>query len=138
MDISSLLNPQGKEDNQETAEFAEVPFSSTPRFPQTGVGEHIAMAPAYSALVNGTDSSSPVLAMPLGGSAEPHVKSKWSESEDMRIIELRGRGMKWEDISRKLPGRSATSCRLHYQNYLERRCYWDEEKKTKLAVMYDV
>lgn len=45
--------------------------------------------------------------------------------------------MKWEDISRNLPGRSAISCRLHYQNYLERKCEWDEEKKNKLARLYD-
>ncbi len=29
--------------------------------------------------------------------------------------------MKWDDISKKLRGRSAISYRLHYQNYLERR-----------------
>ncbi|KAG7103207.1 hypothetical protein HYQ44_017295 [Verticillium longisporum] len=45
--------------------------------------------------------------------------------------------MKWEDISKRLPGRSAISCRLHYQNYLERRSEWDEEKKTKLARLYE-
>ncbi|KAI1956458.1 hypothetical protein LOZ58_006387 [Ophidiomyces ophidiicola] len=32
--------------------------------------------------------------------------------------------------------RSPTSCRLHYQNYLERRAEWDEKKKTKLARLY--
>lgn len=41
--------------------------------------------------------------------------------------------MKWEDISKHLPGRSAISCRLHYQNYLERRSEWDEDRKNKLA-----
>jgi hypothetical protein len=29
--------------------------------------------------------------------------------------------MRWEDISKRLSGRSAVNCRLHYQNYLERR-----------------
>ena len=53
------------------------------------------------------------------------------------IIELRGSGMKWEDISKKLPGRSAISCRLHYQNYLERRSEWDEDRKNKLARLYE-
>ncbi len=48
-------------------------------------------------------------------------QSKWSPAEDAEIIGLRGYGMKWEDISKKLRGRSAISCRLHYQNYLERR-----------------
>ncbi len=45
--------------------------------------------------------------------------------------------MKWEDISNRLPGRTVIACRLHYQNYLERRQPWDEEKKDKLARLYD-
>jgi len=71
--------------------------------------------------------------------AEPSAKkqSKWSAEEDASITELRGSGMKWEDISKRLPGRSAISCRLHYQNYLERRSEWDEEKKNKLARLYE-
>ncbi|KAI9684698.1 MAG: hypothetical protein M1829_000073 [Trizodia sp. TS-e1964] len=64
-------------------------------------------------------------------------QSKWSSDEDDTIIALRGTGMKWEDISKRLPGRSAISCRLHYQNYLERRSEWDEEKKNKLARLYE-
>ncbi len=64
-------------------------------------------------------------------------QSKWSAEEDALIIELRGSGMKWEDISKRLPGRSAISCRLHYQNYLERRSEWDEERKNKLARLYE-
>lgn len=64
-------------------------------------------------------------------------QSKWSADEDALIIDLRGSGMKWEDISKRLPGRSAISCRLHYQNYLERRSEWDEERKNKLARLYE-
>ncbi|KAK3946169.1 MYB DNA-binding domain-protein [Diplogelasinospora grovesii] len=64
-------------------------------------------------------------------------QSKWSPEEDALIIELRGSGMKWDDISKRLPGRSAISCRLHYQNYLERRSEWDEERKNKLARLYE-
>lgn len=76
--------------------------------------------------------------MPPHASESPAKKqSKWSAEEDSLIIELRGSGMKWEDISKRLPGRSAISCRLHYQNYLERRSEWDEERKTKLARLYD-
>ncbi|KAG4265459.1 hypothetical protein FPRO04_00259 [Fusarium proliferatum] len=73
------------------------------------------------------------------GTDQPPVKkqSKWSPEEDALIIELRGRNMKWEDISKRLPGRSAISCRLHYQNYLERRSEWDEERKNKLARLYE-
>ncbi|KAH7006292.1 hypothetical protein EDB82DRAFT_113682 [Fusarium venenatum] len=77
--------------------------------------------------------------MPPHTGDQPPVKkqSKWSPEEDALIIELRGKGMKWEDISKRLPGRSAISCRLHYQNYLERRSEWDEERKNKLARLYE-
>ncbi|KAL3427573.1 MYB DNA-binding domain-containing protein [Phlyctema vagabunda] len=76
--------------------------------------------------------------MPPHPAESPAKKqSKWSQEEDALIIELRGSGMKWEDISKRLPGRSAISCRLHYQNYLERRSEWDEERKNKLARLYE-
>jgi hypothetical protein len=76
--------------------------------------------------------------MPTHGGDQPAKKqSKWSPEEDALIIELRGSGMKWEDISKRLPGRSAISCRLHYQNYLERRSEWDEDRKNKLARLYE-
>lgn len=58
-------------------------------------------------------------------------QSKWSPDEDAMIIALRGIGMKWEDIIKQLPGRSAISCRLHYQNYLERQSLSDEDRKEK-------
>ena len=64
-------------------------------------------------------------------------QSKWKPEEDTKVLNLRAQGMKWEDISKQLLGRSPTSCRLHYQNYLERRSSWDEEKKNKLARVYD-
>ena len=63
-------------------------------------------------------------------------QSKWSPEEDAKIIEFRQDGMKWEDISKHLPGRSAISCRLHYQNYLEKDRSWDESRKAKLANLY--
>ncbi|KAF2752440.1 hypothetical protein EJ05DRAFT_419967, partial [Pseudovirgaria hyperparasitica] len=62
--------------------------------------------------------------------------TKWTQQEDELIVLLRGEGMKWEDISKRIPGRSAISCRLRYQNYLEKRAHWDEEKKNKLARLY--
>jgi len=64
-------------------------------------------------------------------------QTKWTADEDAKIIDLRGRGYKWEDISKELPGRSAISCRLHYQNYLERRSEWDEDRKNRLARLYE-
>ncbi|KAK0706836.1 hypothetical protein B0T26DRAFT_680460 [Lasiosphaeria miniovina] len=76
--------------------------------------------------------------MPPHTTESPAKKqSKWSPEEDALIIELRGSGMKWDDISKRLPGRSSISCRLHYQNYLERRSEWDEERKNKLARLYE-
>ncbi|OCK77303.1 HET-domain-containing protein [Lepidopterella palustris CBS 459.81] len=48
-------------------------------------------------------------------------QSKWAPEEDALIMKLRQSGMKWNDIAKKLPGRSSISCRLHYQNYLEKR-----------------
>ncbi|KAI1397801.1 hypothetical protein F4819DRAFT_499230 [Hypoxylon fuscum] len=76
--------------------------------------------------------------MPPHVSESPAKKqSKWSQEEDDLIIALRGSGMKWEDISKRLPGRSAISCRLHYQNYLEKRSEWDEDKKNKFARLYE-
>jgi hypothetical protein len=48
------------------------------------------------------------------------AKGKWTLEEDTKVVELRKAGMKWEDISKSVPGRSATSCRLRSQNYLEK------------------
>ncbi|KAL9058808.1 MAG: hypothetical protein Q9162_001532 [Coniocarpon cinnabarinum] len=67
----------------------------------------------------------------------PKKQSKWTEEEDDQLITLRGEGMKWEEIAKHVPGRSAIACRLHYQNFLERRAAWDEEKKNKLAQLYN-
>ncbi|QSS66020.1 hypothetical protein I7I51_06871 [Histoplasma capsulatum] len=64
-------------------------------------------------------------------------QSEWSPEEHSEIIRLRARGIKWEDISKKLPGRSSMSCRLHYYKYLKRRrSDWDENRKNRLARLY--
>ncbi|KAF2423179.1 hypothetical protein EJ08DRAFT_596367 [Tothia fuscella] len=67
----------------------------------------------------------------------PEKKGKWTPEEDKLAIELRRGGMKWDDIAKRLPGRSAISCRLRYQNYSEKRQDWDDEKKNKLARLYN-
>jgi hypothetical protein len=69
------------------------------------------------------------------GSSRPMVKarSKWTREDDTLLIKLRGENMKWEDIAKEFPGRSAISCRLHYQNYLEKGVKWSEDKKDDLA-----
>ena len=139
VDISLLLKPQDEEE--------AVPGNPTALYPpRTMLGPPPGTAPILS-------NPAPVVAPPLNKTgpsgaakrlqpahtAESPAKkqSKWSPEEDALIIELRGSGMKWEDISKRLPGRSAISCRLHYQNYLERRSEWDEDKKNKLARLYE-
>lgn len=142
VDISLLLKPNDEE--EETAPVTTEPaYPSRPVLcPPTSTAAPATPAPLaslpplsakISPAVSGTKRSAPT------HSAEPPARkqSKWSPEEDALIIELRGRGMKWEDISKRLPGRSAISCRLHYQNYLERRSEWDEDKKNKLARLYE-
>ncbi|KAH6622855.1 hypothetical protein F5144DRAFT_595132 [Chaetomium tenue] len=124
------------------AVFAVTASPLSPRFGTAGGTR--ARAPSIS----GPTLSSRRASRPRSGggkrSMPPHTlespakkQTKWSSQEDTLIIELRGSGMKWDDISKKLPGRSAISCRLHYQNYLERRSEWDEERKNKLARLYE-
>ncbi|KAF8442663.1 hypothetical protein BGX38DRAFT_1048817, partial [Terfezia claveryi] len=61
----------------------------------------------------------------------------WQPEEDELIIKLRSMGKKWDDISKVLPGRSPTSCHLHYQNYIECQLQWDENQKNQLAIIYE-
>ncbi len=91
---------------------------------------------APAAAVSSIPSKRAAPASSLTGESPAKKLSKWSPEEDALNVELRGGGMKWEDISKRLPGRSAISCRLRYQNYIERRAEWDEEKKNKLARLY--
>lgn len=64
-------------------------------------------------------------------------KLKWSPEEDGKIVQLRQDGLKWEDVSKQLPSRSPVSCRLRYQNYLEKNPIWDDSKMNKLARVYE-
>lgn len=90
-------------------------------------------------LVSAPPGFIPVKRSPPSDFTEPAPKkqSKWTEDEDDMLITLRGENMKWEEIAKHVPGRSAIACRLHYQNFLERRAAWDEEKKNKLAQLYN-
>jgi hypothetical protein len=128
VDISLLLGSQDEEEEKATRSAAAGTATST------------AASPAVTTISPpATRSSIPAKrlhsALPMEFPAKK--QSKWSPDEDALIIELRGSGMKWEDISKRLPGRSAISCRLHYQNYLERRSEWDEDRKNKLARLYE-
>lgn len=134
VDISLLLKPK---DDEEVRSTASAPASS-----------RSASVPTTTTTVASTTAESTPLSVAgtvpnkrqqgAHPSESPAKKqSKWSPEEDEKIIRLRGDAMKWEDISKQLPGRSAISCRLHYQNYLERRSEWDEDRKNKLARLYE-
>jgi len=70
------------------------------------------------------------------GSTQSKWKRRWSLQEDTLVIERRGRGLKRDEVYTLLPGRSALSCRLRYQNYLKRRC-WTKEEMNNLARLYE-
>lgn len=132
VDISLLLKPKDEEEARSTT---SVPASSrSASVPTTAVASNTAESTPLSAA-----ASVPTKRQQGTHPSETPAKkqSKWSPEEDEKIIRLRGDAMKWEDISKQLPGRSAISCRLHYQNYLERRSEWDEDRKNKLARLYE-
>ncbi|GKZ32683.1 hypothetical protein AbraIFM66950_002271 [Aspergillus brasiliensis] len=144
VDISLLLKPQ---DEEEAASVTTAPSYPPSAIPQPSVAPVLPVAapaslssvPPVPQLTSKIPATVPAKRLQPAHTAESPAKkqSKWSPEEDALIIELRGSGMKWEDISKRLPGRSAISCRLHYQNYLERRSEWDEDKKNKLARLYE-
>jgi hypothetical protein len=80
-------------------------------------------------------SNAPDVLGPLEGIQVKNVP-KWSPEEDDLLTKLRGQGMLWNDIAKHLHYRSAISCRLRYQNYLERRTVWTEDQKNALARLY--
>ncbi|KAL7923070.1 hypothetical protein ACQKWADRAFT_326351 [Trichoderma austrokoningii] len=139
VDIASLLRlPASNEPSvSHTRQLrpASVPLTPPTTTPHDLPPSRVGPLPVAPTLVPSNRRS---MSMTPHGADQPVKKqSKWSSEEDAVIIELRGRGMKWEDVSKRLPGRSAISCRLHYQNYLERRSEWDEERKNKLARLYE-
>ncbi|KAL9035872.1 MAG: hypothetical protein Q9180_004618 [Flavoplaca navasiana] len=62
---------------------------------------------------------------------------QWSDADSDKLLKLRGVNTKWDEIARHFPGRTPTACRLRYQNYLEKKYDWNDEKKKSLAVLYD-
>lgn len=131
MDISLLLKADDSNESS-TSPTEKQQHTRAASVPSTTVSSSI---PPHVLAPTGAGGKR---SMPSHPSESPAKKqSKWSPEEDAIIIDLRGSGMKWEDISKRLPGRSAISCRLHYQNYLERRSEWDEERKNKLARLYE-
>ena len=135
------INP-GNIGTQAPYVFEEILDSSPPLSPPGTQGstkdvpviEAISTEPSGESRKLPATTSLPSDERPLSSPAKK--QSKWSPAEDAEIIRLRGSGMKWEDISKKLCGRSAISCRLHYQNYLEREHRrekeiqkWEEDMK---------
>lgn len=145
VDISLLLKPQDEDEAAPGIPPSLYPPRSLSGPPPgsvsvSGPGSSILTGPpsVIPPLIKTGPTGSAKRLQPAHTAESPAKKqSKWSPEEDALIIELRGSGMKWEDISKRLPGRSAISCRLHYQNYLERRSEWDEDKKNKLARLYE-
>ncbi|KAL8778750.1 MAG: hypothetical protein Q9213_007263 [Squamulea squamosa] len=62
---------------------------------------------------------------------------QWSVADNDKLLRLRGDNMKWDDIASHFEGRTNTACRLRYQNYLEKKHDWNDEKKKSLAVQYE-
>ncbi|KAI4282634.1 MAG: hypothetical protein L6R38_002794 [Xanthoria sp. 2 TBL-2021] len=70
-----------------------------------------------------------------------HVSKKprrqWSDTDSDKLLKLRGANTKWDEVARRhFPGWTPTACRLRYQNYLEKKYNWTDEKKS-LAVLYE-
>jgi hypothetical protein len=96
-------------------------------------GELVAL-PSYTLASSSASNKRSTPAHPA--ESRTRMQRKWLAEEDNLMTGLRVGGMKWKEISKRLPGRSATSCRLHYHNYLE-RSEWNEERKNKLAILYE-
>ncbi|KAL8996665.1 MAG: hypothetical protein Q9169_003889 [Polycauliona sp. 2 TL-2023] len=62
---------------------------------------------------------------------------QWSDADSHKLLKLRGANTTWLEIAHHFPGRTDTGCRLRYQNYLEKKYGWTEEKKKSLAVLYE-
>ena len=146
MDIASLVTPPSPPPP------APLPHSLPPLSSITSLSS-LAPPPSHSSTHSPLSNHSPLATLPStlppthppkrhapshpDSPAPKKKQSKWSPQEDAAIVDHRAHGMKWDDISRHLPGRSAMSCRLRFQNYLERRPDWSDERKTCLAQLYD-
>ncbi|KAL8769821.1 MAG: hypothetical protein Q9209_004259 [Squamulea sp. 1 TL-2023] len=120
-------------------------ISPTSYFPSSTFG---ASSPnARRPIVTGppTSLSIPAASIKRTASTSPqesrHTSKKptrqWSEADNEKLLRLRGANMKWDDVARHFEGRTNTACRLRYQNYLEKKHDWTDEKKKSLAVQYE-
>jgi len=159
MDINQLIEPHGSEppaSKKNSASIASVSAGATRVYttapsahrPTSTTSMHggpvlLAITEPHQQGLPGSDELPPsqkrewdVSETPLAEESPAKKQSKWTPEEDNLTIELRGQGMKWDDIAKRLPGRSSILCRLRYQNYLEKRTFWNEEKKNRLATLY--
>lgn len=60
----------------------------------------------------------------------------WAPEEDRKLVHLRSKGWEWPAISRMLPGRSQSSCRLRYKCHLNQSPQWTEDRKDALSREY--
>lgn len=96
-------------------------------------------ASATLAIPSSTVSITPAK-RPSGSRAHPFdstAGSNWSPDEDARMIGLRNNGMNWKQISEQFPGRTEASYRSHYLYCTEAHGAWDENRKDKLARLYE-
>lgn len=114
------------------------PGSAAQGIRSPSAGGHVGIAPAGPA---GAAHNIPSKRGPQPGhqgeQPPPKKMGKWTAEEDALAIDLRAKGMKWDDISKRIPGRSPISCRLRYQNYSEKRPDWTEERLNNMAKLYN-
>lgn len=61
----------------------------------------------------------------------------WTSEEDSHLLLLRENGFGWQEVSEKLPGRSPVACELHWKNDVWDESMWTDEKKNRLAKVYE-
>jgi hypothetical protein len=87
---------------------------------------------------------SPSIAMYPGlitGSKHPHPKAKFSQEEDVKLMELVGEhgAENWQKISQHLHGRNSRQCRDRWLNYLSPEVVngpWSREEEQLLIAKY--
>lgn len=166
LDIGSLLtsSPSPPHRQNPTPTTQPPPFSRSISVPTSTSQFPIITSPSTSSASHYSTSTAPPQAhgqtqtAPLGGrqpatgasskrghptnpdplvSPDQKRQKKWTARENALLVSLRGANVKWADISKQIPGRSNTSCRLRYQNYVEKDNAWTDEKKDKLARLYE-
>lgn len=61
----------------------------------------------------------------------------WSGGEEAFLLAKHRAGMKWTDISNRLPGRTRFACASHHHFLLEKCGGWSPELQNKLCKVYE-